>query len=72
MTVGRDFRMTGRSVTLGFSIGDEEACAGNGSPPITVGHDLVVTGNCPKSAPLRGHDDFGRFLSGSATWRRRT
>jgi hypothetical protein len=45
MTVGRDFRMTGRSVTLGFSIGDEEACAGNGSPPITVGHDLVVTGN---------------------------
>jgi len=43
MTVGRDFRMTGRSVTLGFSIGDEEACAGK--PPVTVGHDLVVTGN---------------------------
>jgi hypothetical protein len=37
--------MTHRSVTLGFSIGDEEACAGNDSPPITVGHDLVVTGN---------------------------
>ena len=37
--------MTGRSVTLGFSIGDEEACAGNGEPPVTVGHDLVVTGN---------------------------
>ena len=45
MTVGRDFRMTGRSVTLGFSIGDEEACASNGEPPVTVGHDLVVTGN---------------------------
>src|SRR5205823_11322747 len=45
MTVGRDFRMNGRAVTLGFSIGDEEACASNGEPPVTVGHDLVVTGN---------------------------
>jgi hypothetical protein len=45
LTVGRDLRMTARSVTLGFSIGDEEACAGNGEPPVTVGHDLVVTGN---------------------------
>ena len=45
LTVGRDLRETGRSVTLGLSIGDEEACAGNGEPPVTVGHDLVVTGN---------------------------
>jgi hypothetical protein len=40
--VGHDLRYTNRSVTLGVSIGDEEAldCTGD-----TVGHDLVVSGN---------------------------
>lgn len=42
-TVGHDLRMTNRSVTLGFNIGDN--CAGNGRTPDTIGHDLIVTGN---------------------------
>ena len=44
-TVGRDLRVTDRPVTLGFSIGDEQACAGTGREPDTIGHDLVVTSN---------------------------
>jgi hypothetical protein len=39
VTVGHDFRVTDRSVTLGFAIGDN---CGSGN---TVGHDLIVTGN---------------------------
>jgi len=41
--VGHDFRITGRSVTLGFGIGDN--CQFLGEPANTVGHDLVVAGN---------------------------
>jgi hypothetical protein len=36
LTVGHDLRMTNRWVTLGFTIGDFR-------PPVSVGHDLVVT-----------------------------
>jgi hypothetical protein len=43
LTVGRDFRVVGRSVTLGFGIGDN--CARNGLRPNTIGHDLIVTDN---------------------------
>jgi hypothetical protein len=41
-TVGHDLRFTNRSVTLGFTIGDEEACGNSGN---AIGQDLVVTGN---------------------------
>ena len=41
LTVGNDLKVTNRWVTLGFSIGDEEACGTNA--PVSVGHDLVVT-----------------------------
>jgi hypothetical protein len=44
-TVGHDLRFANRSVTLGFTIGDEEACANNGQGMNTIGHDLVVSGN---------------------------
>ena len=41
--VGHDFRMTGRSVTLGFGFGDN--CEFFGEPSNTIGHDLRITGN---------------------------
>jgi hypothetical protein len=43
LTVGHDFSITNRSVTLGFGIGN--VCLPNGEPSNTVGHDLIVTGN---------------------------
>jgi carbonic anhydrase/acetyltransferase-like protein (isoleucine patch superfamily) len=53
-TVGHDVRVTDRSVTVGFSIGDEEACAGNGLGPNTIGHDLIVTGDSALSNAFFG------------------
>src|SRR5207244_3367561 len=38
-TVGHDFRILDRSVTLGIGLGDEEVCAGNGEQPNTIGYD---------------------------------
>lgn len=47
LTVGNDLVMENRWVTLGFSIGDAtppfSPCID--TPPVTVGHDLVVTNN---------------------------
>jgi hypothetical protein len=43
LSVGRDFEVTRRSVTLGIGIGDH--CAGLGRAANTIGRDLVVTHN---------------------------
>jgi hypothetical protein len=43
LTVGHDFEIVGRAVTLGFGIGDN--CARNGLEANTIGHDLIVTDN---------------------------
>jgi hypothetical protein len=43
LTVGHDFKIAGRAVTLGFGIGDN--CARNGLEANTIGHDLIVTDN---------------------------
>jgi hypothetical protein len=43
VNAGRDFRITNRSVTLGFGIGN--ICARNDQPANTIGRDLIVTGN---------------------------
>jgi hypothetical protein len=45
VTVGHDFRITDRSVTLGIGLGDEEVCAAQGQQSNTIGHDLILTGN---------------------------
>jgi hypothetical protein len=43
LTVGRDFKMTRRTVTLGIGFGDN--CDELGRGPNTVGRDLIVTHN---------------------------
>jgi hypothetical protein len=43
LTVGHDLSVTNRWVTLGIGLGD--ICIRNGEPPVTVGHDLVFSGN---------------------------
>lgn len=43
LSVGHDLRITNRWVTLGIGLGD--GCAGFGSGPISVGHDLVFSHN---------------------------
>ena len=43
LTVGRDLRITDRTVNLGMGIGNN--CLANGQQPDTIGRDLVVTGN---------------------------
>ena len=66
MTVGRDLRVTNRSVTLGIGIGN--TCAPNGLPSNTIGRDVIVTGNHaldgffgPSSLNV-GDNDVGRDL----------
>jgi hypothetical protein len=43
LTVGHDFTMTNRSVTLGVGLGDN--CVFRGELPNTIGHDLIFRGN---------------------------
>ena len=43
LTVGRDFTIARRAVTLGFGIGDN--CARNGLEANTIGHDLIFRRN---------------------------
>ncbi len=43
LSVGRDLRITNRSVNLGFGVGGH--CAENGLPADAIGRDLIVTGN---------------------------
>jgi hypothetical protein len=66
LTVGHDFRMTNRSVTLGVGLGGH--CAQFGRPANTIGHDLIVTGNSalsgvfgPSSIEV-GHNVVGHDL----------
>ena len=57
LTVGRDLRITDRSVNLGISVGNNGLA--NGQQPNTVGRDLVVTGDSAVRV-LRAVDDQGR------------
>lgn len=43
LSVGRDLRITNRSVNLGFGVGAN--CVANGQHADTIGRDLIVTGN---------------------------
>jgi hypothetical protein len=43
LTVGHDFEIARRAVTLGFGIGD--SCARGGLEANTIGHDLIVSDN---------------------------
>jgi hypothetical protein len=43
LSVGRDLRITNRSVNLGIGVGSH--CAANGQSADTIGRDLIVTGN---------------------------
>jgi hypothetical protein len=43
LSVGHDFKVTRRSVTLGIGLGDQ--CAGQGRAANTIGHDLIITRN---------------------------
>jgi hypothetical protein len=43
LSVGRDLRITDRSVNLGFGVGGR--CVTNGQQADTIGRDLIVTGN---------------------------
>lgn len=43
LSVGHDLGITNRWVTLGIGLGDN--CASNGGGPVSVGHDLVFSGN---------------------------
>jgi hypothetical protein len=44
LSVGHDLRITNRWVTLGIGLG-EDTCGGTPSGPVSVGHDLVFSGN---------------------------
>jgi hypothetical protein len=43
LNVGRDLRITDRSVNLGLGVGSN--CVANGQQANTIGRDLIVTGN---------------------------
>ncbi len=43
LNVGRDLRITDRSVNLGFSVGNH--CLANGQQANAIGRDLIVTGD---------------------------
>jgi hypothetical protein len=44
LSVGHDLSITNRWVTLGIGLG-EDTCGGTPSGPVSVGHDLVFSGN---------------------------
>jgi hypothetical protein len=43
LSVGRDLRITDRTVNLGIGVGSH--CTANGQSPNSIGRDLIVTGN---------------------------
>jgi hypothetical protein len=52
LSVGRDLRITNRWVTLGIGLGDE--CPSRGRGPVTVGRDLVFSGNDALNSDFAG------------------
>ena len=52
LSVGRDLSITNRWVTLGIGLGDE--CPSRGRGPVTVGRDLVFSGNDALNSDFAG------------------
>jgi hypothetical protein len=58
LSVGNDLSITNRWVTLGIGLG-EHTCGGTPSGPVTVGRDLIYTGNTGLTNPFFGPTGLG-------------